>query len=199
MSEYVLRKKKLGLREKKEYTPPPWHPSFLGLSPDSEVTQQEKLWCIPCFPGKTREKGIHHRSGKKGIHHRASDPTQKIKRRVSTVVVYTFFFQTLLCWGLRASPSKPSTVCILYCHMQPIKRRTLSQLTTSLHAILTRIFTDRLKNTIGPKMITHTHLYHFGINSELFGIGPVQFSWPRGVAENWFTKPGFWEHFVDFS
>ena len=22
---------------------------------------------------------------------------------------------------------------------------------------------------------------------------------PRGVAENSFTKPGFWEHFVDFS
>ena len=26
----------------------------------------------------------------------------------------------------------------------------------------------------------------------------VQFSWPRGVAENWFTKPGFWEKYVDF-
>ena len=35
--------------------------------------------------------------------------------------------------------------------------------------------------------------------SELFAMGPVQFSWPRGVAENSFTKPGFWEHFVDFS
>ena len=43
------------------------------------------------FPGKIREKGIHHRSGKKGIHHRASDP-EKEKRGVSTVVVYTFFF-----------------------------------------------------------------------------------------------------------
>ena len=30
-------------------------------------------------------------------------------------------------------------------------------------------------------------------------MGPVQFSWRRGVAENSFTKPGFWEHFVDFS
>ena len=29
-------------------------------------------------------------------------------------------------------------------------------------------------------------------------MGPVQFSRPRGVAENSFTKPGFWEHFVDF-
>ena len=30
-------------------------------------------------------------------------------------------------------------------------------------------------------------------------MGPVQFSCPRGVAKNSFTKPGFWEHFVDFS
>ena len=35
-------------------------------------------------------------------------------------------------------------------------------------------------------------------NSELFAMGPVQFSWPRRVAENLFTKPGFWEHVVDF-
>ena len=34
------------LEGKKEYTPPPWHPSFLGLSPDPEVTEQKKLWCI---------------------------------------------------------------------------------------------------------------------------------------------------------
>ena len=39
----------------------------------------------------------------------------------------------------------------------------------------------------------------FQKKSEPFAIGPVQFSWPRGVAENWFTKPGFWEHFVSFS
>ena len=38
-----------------------------------------------------------------------------------------------------------------------------------------------------------------GVWSELFAMGPVQFSWPRGVAENSFTEPGFWEHFVDFS
>ena len=35
--------------------------------------------------------------------------------------------------------------------------------------------------------------------SGLFAMGPVQFSCPRGVAENSFTKPGFWEHFVDFT
>ena len=29
-----------------------------------------------------------------------------------------------------------------------------------------------------------------------FVLGKVQAS---GVAENWFTKPGFWEHFVSFS
>ena len=45
--------------------------------------------------GKTREKGIHHRSGKKGIHHRGLRP-EKEKRRVSTVVVYTFIFPALL-------------------------------------------------------------------------------------------------------
>ena len=37
-----------------------------------------------------------------------------------------------------------------------------------------------------------------GLHSELFAIGPVQFSWPRGGAENWFTKLGFWEDFVHF-
>ena len=35
------------MQGKKEYTPPPWHPSFLGHSPDPEVTEQKKLWCIP--------------------------------------------------------------------------------------------------------------------------------------------------------
>ena len=37
------------------------------------------------------------------------------------------------------------------------------------------------------------------IESELSAMGPVQFRWPRGVAEKWFTKPGSWEHFVSFS
>ena len=47
------------------------------------------------LPGRTREKGyftIHHRSGKKDIHHRGLRPDKKKKGRVSTVVVYTFFF-----------------------------------------------------------------------------------------------------------
>ena len=29
-------------------------------------------------------------------------------------------------------------------------------------------------------------------------MGPVQFSRPRGVAENSFTKPGFWGTFCRF-
>ena len=33
------------IQGKKEYTPPPLHPSFLGLPPDPEVTEQKKLWC----------------------------------------------------------------------------------------------------------------------------------------------------------
>ena len=54
-------------------------------------SQSKKSYGVYHFPGKTREKGLHHRSGKKGKHHRASDPEKK-KRRVSTVVVYPFFF-----------------------------------------------------------------------------------------------------------
>ena len=34
--------------------------------------------------------------------------------------------------------------------------------------------------------------------SEPFAMGPVQFRRLRGVAENWFTQPGFWEHSVSF-
>ena len=37
-------------------------------------SQSKKRYGVYHFPGTTREKGIHHRSGKKGIHHRASDP-----------------------------------------------------------------------------------------------------------------------------
>ena len=65
-------------REKRVYTTTV-APFFLGLSPDPEVTEQKKLWSIP-FSWETREKGIHHRSGKKGIHHRASD-TEKEKKK----------------------------------------------------------------------------------------------------------------------
>ena len=36
-------------------------------------------------------------------------------------------------------------------------------------------------------------------SQEPSAMGPVQFRRPRGVAENWFTKPGFGEHSVDFS
>ena len=50
-------------------------------------------------------------------------------------------------------------------------------------------------------LVTFESLYKKGKKSlsELFAMGPVQFSRPRGVAENPFTKPGFWEHFVDIS
>ena len=34
-------------------------------------------------------------------------------------------------------------------------------------------------------------------HSELSAMGPVQFNWPCGVAKNEFTKPEFWERFVD--
>ena len=45
-----------------------------------------------------------------------------------------------------------------------------------------------------------THVYVYWVrNSEPFALGPVRFRWPRGAAENWFTKPWFWEHFVSLS
>ena len=47
-------------KEKMRKTPPPWHPSFLGLSPDPEVTEAEskKSYGVYHFPGKTKEKDI---------------------------------------------------------------------------------------------------------------------------------------------
>ena len=89
------------LQGKKEYAPPPRDPSFLGLSPDPEVTEQKTLWFIP-FPGKTREKGIHHRSGKKGIHHRASDPEKEKEEGLHGGGVYFF----LPCVGRRTEQAK---------------------------------------------------------------------------------------------
>ena len=81
---------------KRKNTPPPWHPSSLGRSPDPEATEQKKTMWKPSpwenshgvynFLGKTREKGRHHKSGK-GMHHRGPRPE---KKRVSTVVVYVF-------------------------------------------------------------------------------------------------------------
>ena len=64
-------------------------PLFSVCRPTPRSQSKKNYGVLYHFPGKTREKGLHHGSGKKGIHHRASDP-EKEKRRVSTVVVYTF-------------------------------------------------------------------------------------------------------------
>ena len=53
-------------------------------------SQSKKSYGVYHFPGKTREKGIHHRSGKKGIHHRASDPENKKKEGLHGGGVYFF-------------------------------------------------------------------------------------------------------------
>ena len=71
-------------REKKEYTPPPWHPSSLGLSPDPEVGEQ-KSYGVYHFPGKTRE-----RVDTVGPERRVYTRPRKRKKGASTVVVYTF-------------------------------------------------------------------------------------------------------------
>ena len=78
-----------GLRPgKREYAPPPWHPSSLGLSPDPEVTEQNYV-----FLGENKGKGIHHRGQDRRVYYtiEAQTPNKK-KRRVSIVVVYTFLF-----------------------------------------------------------------------------------------------------------
>ena len=58
--EQTLKKKRTLQKQlfqgKQEYTPPPWEPSFLGLSTDPEVTEQKKLWCIP-FSWENKGKG----------------------------------------------------------------------------------------------------------------------------------------------
>ena len=61
----------------------------VGLSPDVEVAEQ-KSYGVYHLPWKARKKGVHHR-----VYIEASDP-EKEKRRVSTVVVYTFFFPVLV-------------------------------------------------------------------------------------------------------
>ena len=53
-------------------------------------SQSKKSYGVYHFPGKTREKGIHHRSGKKGIHHRASDPEKEKKGGLHGGGVYFF-------------------------------------------------------------------------------------------------------------
>ena len=53
-------------------------------------SQSKKSYGVYPFPGKTREKGIHHRSGKKGIHHRASDLQKEKKESLHGGGVYFF-------------------------------------------------------------------------------------------------------------
>ena len=53
-------------------------------------SQSKKSYGVYHFPVKTREKGIHHRSGKKGIHHRASDLEKEKKEAFHGGGVYFF-------------------------------------------------------------------------------------------------------------
>ena len=56
-------------------------------------SQSKNSYGVYHFSGKTREKGLHHRSGKKGIHHRASDPEKEKEEGLHGGGVYFF----LLC------------------------------------------------------------------------------------------------------
>ena len=53
-------------------------------------SQSKKSYGVYHFPGKTREKGIHHRSRKKGIHHRGLRPRKRKKQGFHGGGVYFF-------------------------------------------------------------------------------------------------------------
>ena len=80
------------IQGRKEYTPPPRDPSFLGLSPDPEVTEQKKLWCIPF---SWENKGEGYTPPERRVYTIEPQIRKKKKRGVSTVVVYTFFFPVI--------------------------------------------------------------------------------------------------------
>ena len=63
------------------------------------MSQSKKSYGVYHFPGKTREKGVHHRSGKKGIRHRASDPAKEKKECLHGGGVYFFlpYFRDVSC------------------------------------------------------------------------------------------------------
>ena len=99
-------------RTKSVYTPPLWHPSSLGLSPDPEVTEQNS-YGVYHFLGKTKEKGMHHRSGKKGIQHRGLR---------SLILVFWYCFGCR-CFCCSLSDVGVSDVCLLtYCFIFPFCR-----------------------------------------------------------------------------
>ena len=76
---------------KKEYTPPPWHFSFLGLSPDPEDTEQKKTMVYTIFLGK-QGKRVYTTGPERRVYTIEPQNRKKKKGRVSTVVVYAFFF-----------------------------------------------------------------------------------------------------------
>ena len=65
-------------------------PLFSVCRPTPRSQSKKESYGVHHFPGKTREKGIHHRSGKKGIHHRASDPEKEKKEGPHGGGVYSF-------------------------------------------------------------------------------------------------------------
>ena len=83
-------------RKKRVYTTTvgPLFPRSVARPP--EVTEQKKSYGVYDFPGRTREKGIHHRSGKRVYAIEPQTRKKKKKKRISTVVVHTFFFPVLL-------------------------------------------------------------------------------------------------------
>ena len=78
------------MTRRKKYTPPPSHPSFLGLSPDPEVTEQKKTMVYTVFLEKQGKK-VYTIGPERRVYIIEPQTPKKKKRRVSTMVVYTFF------------------------------------------------------------------------------------------------------------
>ena len=91
---------------KKEYTPPPRDPSFLGLSPDPEVAEPKKAMVYTIFLGK-QGKRVYTIGPERRVY-TIEPQTRKKKRRVSTVAVYTFFFPGFCVPCTRKPPNGPS-------------------------------------------------------------------------------------------
>ena len=127
-----------GAGEKRVYTTTV-EPLFSRSVARPQGGRAKKTMVYTLFWGKTREKGIHNRSGKKGIHHRASDPEKEKKGGLHGGGVYFFLpwgGGGLEGWGLGLAESKEWSA-------SRKEIRTRSERETNLHTL------RRLRNKTG--------------------------------------------------
>ena len=87
---------------------------------------------------------------------------------------------------LRTLPCAMTTITVIIATMAATTTAvmmTIAMIMTSMVIVLTMLLVNDDENRC---------------RLEPFAMGAVEFSWPRGAAKTWFTKPGFWEYFVGF-